>query len=164
MPVSGPAQPGVTPAQLSAALAGKADASAVPQPATAMPPAVQDASLKGVDTRYALADHTHASKARRQRVTGVTTATYTYVYRDKDGNLAPFAAGVVPVCNAIAEDPADSAADSYNVQVSGTPTNTQCVFRIKRQSSGLLGLISNLILTFNTTPGNINLHCSAFEP
>lgn len=141
----------------AAALAAKADVSAIPLPATAMPPAVQDSGAKGVDSRYALADHTHASKARKKRQTGVTAATYTWVYPE------PFAVGVIPICNAIVEDPADSGNDSYNAQISGVPSNTQCVFRIKRQSTGLLSLLTGA-LSLNPTPGNVTLHMSALEP
>lgn len=129
----------------------------IPDPATSMPPGVADSGSLGTVQRYALENHTHASKARKQRVTGVNTVTYTWIYP------TPFSAGVIPMCNAIAEDPTSSTTDSYNIQISGTPTNTQCVFVIKRQSSGLLSLLLGAI-SFNPTPGNINLHCLALEP
>lgn len=129
----------------------------VPLPATSMPPGVADTGALGTDIRYALANHTHASKARKQRVTGINTVTYVWTYP------TPFPSGVIPICNAIVEDPADSATDSYNVQISGVPTNTQCTFRIKRQSSGLLSLLLGAI-SFNPTAGNVNLHCIALEP
>lgn len=132
-------------------------AASIPKPATSMPPGVADSSALGTDTKYALANHTHASRARKQRVTGVNTATYTWVYP------TPFPAGTIPICNAIVEDPADSASDSYNAQISGVPTATQCVFRVKRQSSGLIGALLGA-LSFNPTPGNVNLHCTALEP
>lgn len=135
-----------------------AKASSVPVPASTMPPGVSDSGAIGTQTGiYALANHTHASKARKQRVLAVSTATYTWVYP------TAFAPGVVPICNGIAEDPADSGTDSYNVQISGVPTNTQCVFRIKRQSSGLIGALLGAI-SFNQTPGTINIHCTALEP
>jgi len=130
---------------------------AIPKPATTMPPGVSDAGAVGSQSPYARADHTHASKARKQRMTGVNTATFTWVYP------TPFATGVVPICNGIAEDPADSALDSYNVQITGVPTNTQCVFRVKRQTAGLFGLLTGAI-GFNPAPGTINVHCTALEP
>lgn len=142
----------------SSALDSKADASAIPQPATAMPPGVADmGALGAADKRYARADHTHASKARKQRVLGVKTTTYVWTFP------TPFDAGVVPICNAIAEDPANNAADCYNVQIAGPVTNTAVTFRIVRQSSGLLGLLLGA-LSINPTPGTVNLHCSALEP
>lgn len=132
-------------------------AALIPQPASNMPPGVADTGTPGSATPYARGDHTHASKARKQRVTGVATATYTWVYP------TPFANGVVPICNAIVEDPADSSIDSYNAQIVGVPTATQCVFRLKRQTSGLFGLLTGA-LGFNPNAGNVNLHCTALEP
>jgi hypothetical protein len=131
--------------------------SLMPQPASATPPGVADNGTAGLGATYARGDHTHASKARKQRVTSVNAATFVWTYP------TPFAAGVVPICNGIAEDPANSASDCYNVQVAGTPTNTQVSFRIIRQSSGLLGLLLGA-LSINPTPGSINLHCLALEP
>jgi len=147
----GLSNPGVSQAALDAVSA------TVPVPATVTPPGVADTSTAGSASPYARADHTHASKARKQRMTGISTATFTWVYS------TPFPAGVVPICNGIAEDPVDSALDSYNVQISGVPTNTQCVFRVKRQTSGLFGLLTGAI-GFNPAPGTINVHCTALEP
>lgn len=124
-----------------------------PQPATSVPPGVTDTGAIGSAAGfYAMSDHTHASKARKARPLSVTTATYSWTYP------TAFGAGVIPVCVCIAEDPANSATDSYNVQVVGAPTNTGCVFRIIR-SSVVLG-----ILNLNATPGTVNLHCIALEP
>jgi hypothetical protein len=69
----------------------------------------------------------------------------------------------VPIVNGIAEDPANVAADCYNVQIVGPVSNTDCTFRIVRQSTGLLGLLLGA-LSINPTPGTINLHCLALEP
>lgn len=129
----------------------------IPTPAASTPPSVADAGAAGTQTPYARADHTHASKARKQRVTGVNAATYKWTFG------TPFGAGVVPICNAIVEDPANSASDSYNVQIVGVPTNTDVTFRVVRQSSGLLSLLLGA-LSFNPTPGTVNLHCIALEP
>jgi hypothetical protein len=130
----------------------------MPKPSTANPVGVADNSAVGTDpNKFAIEGHTHSSKARKQRVLGVTTVLYTWVYPN------PFPSGTVPICNGIVEDPAASASDTYNVQVSGTPTNTQCTFRITRLSSGLLGLLAGA-LSFNPTMSNVNLHCTALEP
>lgn len=129
----------------------------MPTAATAVPPGVADAGAIGTPGIYSPHGHTHASKARKQRVTGVTAATYVWTYP------TAFGVGVVPIVNGIVEDPANSATDSYNLQVVGAPTATGCTFRIVRQSSGLLSLLTGA-LSLNTTPGNVNLHLIAFEP
>jgi hypothetical protein len=139
-------------------MAGKADVSAMPTPATSAPPGVNDTGgLGNTPGRFAMENHTHPGKARKQRVLGVGTATYTWTYPN------PFGAGVVPICNCIAEDPANSASDSFNVQVVGAPSATQATFRIVRQTSGLFGLILGAI-GFNPTPATVNLHLMALEP
>lgn len=129
----------------------------IPQPATAMPPGVADSGAKGSSPLYALADHTHASKARKQTVTmGSPATTYTWTYP------TAFATGVVPVVNAIVQVPTGNT-DLFNVQVMGSPTNTQCVFQINRVSSGLLSLLTGA-LSINPSPIAATLHMLALEP
>lgn len=132
-------------------------AAVIPQPATTMPPGVSDMSSQGGKPEYARADHTHASKARKQRVLNVGTSTYKWTYP------TAFPDGVVPIVNGIVEDPANRATDCYNVQIVGPVTNTDCTFRIVRQSTGLLSLLLGA-LSINPTPGSVNLHCLALEP
>lgn len=135
----------------------KADASAIPQPATVMPPGVADNGAVGNDSRYALANHTHASKARKQRLTMPSaSATYTWTYP------VAFDAGVVPIVSAIVQV-ASGNQDLFNVQVVGTPTNTQCTFQINRVSAGLLSLLLGA-LSINPTPVAATLHMIALEP
>lgn len=135
----------------------KADTSAIPQPATSMPPGVADNGLKGTDTRYALADHTHASKARKQLVTmGSASSTYTWTYP------TAFGAGVVPVVSGIVQVP-NGTTDLFNVQIVGTPSNTQCTFQINRVSAGLLSLLLGA-LSINPNPIAATLHLIALEP
>jgi hypothetical protein len=128
----------------------------MPTPASSPPPAVSDGGATGTQTTvYALANHTHASKARKQ--IGVSSAaTFTWTYP------TPFAAGVVPIVNGIAQVVAGNA-DLFNVQILGVPTNTGCVFQINRVSSGLFGLITGA-LGINPTPATINIHMLALEP
>lgn len=130
----------------------------MPTPATSAPPAVSDTGSQGADsTVYARADHTHASKARKQiRTQGAAASTYTWVYP------VPFATGVVPVVTAIVQVP-NGTTDLFNVQVMGTPTNTQCVFQINRVSAGLLALLVGA-LSLNSTPVVSTLHMIALEP
>ncbi len=129
----------------------------VPQPATAMPPGVSDSGSKGDSLRYALENHTHASKARKQRVTMASAATtYTWVYP------TPFDTGVVPIVSGIVQVP-NGNSDLFNVQVMGTPTNTQCTFQINRVSAGLLSLLLGA-LSINPTPIAATLHLIALEP
>lgn len=127
----------------------------MPKPATVMPPAVADSGSKGDQPRYALENHTHASKARKAKAS-VSASTYTWTYP------TAFDPGVVPICNGIAQVAAGNT-DLYNVQVLGNPTNTQCVFQINRVSAGLLSLLLGA-LSINSTPGSITLHMLALEP
>lgn len=144
--------PGVTQAQFDAL------AATVPTASSSTPPAVSDSGAVGTDTMmYAKADHTHASKARKQIRTQASAATtYTWVYP------TPFASGVVPVVNAIVQVP-NGTTDLFNVQIIGAPTNTQCVFQINRVSAGLLALLLGA-LSLNPTPVVSTLHMLALEP
>ncbi len=148
------------PAHLSAlnsAIASKADTSAIPLPATTMPPGVADSGATGTSQRYALENHTHASKARKQIVTmGSAASTYTWTYP------TAFGAGVVPVVSAIVQVAAGNQ-DLFNVQIVGTPTNTQCTFQINRVSAGLISLVLGA-LSINPTPVAATLHMIALEP
>ena len=149
--------------QVAAAIAPYALSSAIPQPASSAPPAVEVSSVKGSDTQqYALANHTHASKTRRMIQAIPAASTYVWTYRDKDGNPAPFASGVTPMVNAIAQVPTGTT-DLYNLQVVGTPGNASCTFQINRVSSGLLGVLLGA-LSINPTPSAITLHMWAVEP
>jgi len=130
---------------------------AVPLPATNTPPGVADTGAKGSTLRYALEDHTHASKARKQIVVMPSAATtYTWTYP------TAFGAGVVPIVSAIVQV-ANGNTDLFNVQIMGAPTNTQCTFQINRVSAGLLSLLLGA-LSINPTPVAATLHCIALEP
>lgn len=130
----------------------------VPQPATTMPPGVNDSGALGTSQRYALENHTHASKVRKQTVAmNSNVGTYTWTYP------TPFGAGVVPICNGIAQT-APGVTDLVNVQMEGDPTNTQCVFRITRYSRTFLSLLGIDILGFNSGALAIKLQMVASEP
>ena len=129
----------------------------IPKPATAMPPGVSDAGAVGNQSPYARADHTHASKARKQ-IMAMPSASSTYAWTYP----VAFAQGVVPIVSAIVQVAVGNA-DLYNVQVMGAPTNTGCVFQINRVSSGLLALLTGA-LSINPTPVAATLHMLALEP
>lgn len=129
----------------------------VPVPADDMPPGVADSGKPGSAFTYSRSDHTHASKARKQRLKMPSaSATYKWIYP------TPFAQGVVPVVSGIVEVAAGNV-DLFNVQVLGEPTNTECSFQINRVSSGLLGLLLGA-LSINSTPVANTLHLIALEP
>jgi hypothetical protein len=145
-----------TATSLDGKIAAKADISAIPTPSDMVPPGVADNGATGnMQMIYALANHTHASKARKGK-TSVSTSTYSWTYP------TAFPAGTSPVVSAIAQVAAGNA-DLFNVQVIGTPTNTGCVFQINRVSAGLLALLLGA-LSINATPATITLHMIALEP
>lgn len=129
-----------------------------PGPATSQPPGVTDSGALGNVERYAMENHTHASKARKGiAAIASNVVTYTWVYP------VPFGMGIVPVCNGIAQTAA-GVTDLVNVQVEGDPTNTQCVFRITRYSQSFLSLLGINILGLNTSALAIKMHMLALEP
>ncbi|WP_398457410.1 hypothetical protein [Sphingomonas albertensis] len=132
-------------------------AATIPVPATSTPPGVADTSALGSASPYARADHTHASKARKQIVTmGSAATTFAWTFP------TAFPAGVVPIVSAIVQVPSGNT-DLFNVQVMGEPTNAGCVFQINRVSSGLLALLTGA-LSINPTPIKATLHMLALEP
>ncbi len=133
--------------------------SGMPQPASSQPPGVTDTGALGdMMGQYAIANHTHASKARKGLAavqSNVSTFTWTYP--------TPFGAGVVPICNAIAQTPSGNT-DLINVQIDGVPTNTAVTFRITRYSQSFLSLLGINILGVNSAAIGITLHMLALEP
>lgn len=84
-----------------------------------------------------------------------------------DGSLVwvystPFEAGVVPRIQAIAETGV-GVTDVVNVQVEGTPTNTQCLLRVTRTQRSVVSLIGLTILSIPASVGATWVHMSAFE-
>lgn len=129
----------------------------VPQPATAMPPGVADNGALGTDTRYALANHTHASKARKDRVQSAADGTIAWTYP------TPFAAGVIPRVVAVAEVAA-GVTDVVNVQVVDTPTNTSCKLLVNRANRSVASLLGLTVLSIPSQPGVTWVHVIALEP
>ncbi len=132
---------------------------AMPAAATTMPPAVADAGAKGATTqRYALEDHTHASKARKAIISVSADGVITWTF------AVPFDTGVVPICNAIAICPAGTT-DIVNVQQEGDATNTQVSFRVARFQRSVVALLGLTILSLNAgVPANTKLSLLALQP
>lgn len=128
-----------------------------PRPATAMPLGVSDTGALGTALEYARSDHTHASKARKERLQSAADGTITWVFS------TPFAAGVVPRIAAIAEV-ASGITDVVNVQIVDTPTNTQCKLLVNRTQRSVAALLSLTVLSVPAQPGATWVHALALEP
>jgi len=128
-----------------------------PLPATSLPPAVADTSALGDDTGYyAMANHTHASKARKARIQCAANGTLTWTFSP------PFANGVVPRIVAIAETAGGT--DVYNVQLTATPTNTTAQLLVNRVQQSVVALLGLTILSVPASPGVTWVHLLALEP
>jgi len=115
----------------------------MPQPADGPPPSVADSSTTGTMTmRYALENHTHASKARKGRVlvpaNGTTTVTFG----------VPFVTGA-PLCSVTAETTAGDAA-TVNAQIDGPTTTSGLSIRITRTQQSIVALIGLTVLSVPT--------------
>lgn len=140
----------------------RADAAiaAIPAPATTMPPGVSDSGSIGTQTTiYALANHTHASKARKGRVTvpvvgGAVFADVTY--------SAAFTGGGTPVCAVTAETaPGDTSV--VNAQIDGTPTSTGMRIRITRSTVTAVSLLGLSVLSVPSQTATV-AHYVCLEP
>lgn len=150
--------PGVSQEQLDAATANLAKKSDMPTAATSAPPSVADSSAVGTQSAvYALANHTHASKARKVRAQSDTAGALVWTFDP------PFAAGVVPRVVAVAET-AMGVTDVVNVQVEGTPTNTTCNLRVNRTQRTVASLLGLTILSIPSSVGIMWVHAVALEP
>lgn len=129
----------------------------VPQPSNTAPPGVADNGALGTDMKYALANHTHASKARKARVQCNADGTLTWTYS------TPFDVGVVPRVVAIAEA-ATGVTDVINVQVVDTPTNVSCKLLVNRTQRSVASLLGLTILSVPAQPGVTWVHAVALEP
>lgn len=144
------------PAVDTSAFAAKSD---MPSPATSAPPSVADSSATGTQTAvYALANHTHASKARKIRAQSDTSGLLVWTFDP------PFAAGVVPRVVAVAETSGPAVTDVVNVQVEGTPTNTSCNLRVNRTQRSVANLLGLTILSIPSSVGVTWVHALALEP
>lgn len=130
----------------------------MPTPATSAPPSVADTSAKGTDDSvYALANHTHASKARKARMTSAADGSLTWTFDP------PFAPGVVPRCYGQAVT-AQGVTDVINVQTEGEPTNTTVKMRVNRTNKAAVALLGLTILSVPSAPGATTVDLLALEP
>lgn len=139
--------------------AAAAAQAAIPTASTTLPPAVTDTGSTGTMTMvYALANHTHASKARKVIATSAADGSYTFSY-----SAAPFTNP--PVCTAVAEV-AVGVTDVVNVQIVGTPTTTSATFLVNRaqRSTQILNLVSITLLSIPSSPGATKIHAICIEP
>lgn len=148
---------GLSQTAVQALITSAVNALNIPQPAIAAPPGVADTGAAGNIARYALENHTHASKARKARVQSAADGTLTWTFSP------PFGAGVVPIISAVAEA-ATGVADVINVQVVDTPTNTGCKLLVNRTQRSVVALLGLTLLSVPSSPGVTWVHAVALEP
>lgn len=130
----------------------------MPTAATSAPPSVADTSALGTqNTVYALANHTHASKARKARMTSAADGSVVWTFNP------PFTNGVTPIISAIAETGV-GVTDVINVQIEGTPTSTSASLRVTRTNRSTVALLGLTILSLPSSPGATVVHAIALEP
>lgn len=128
----------------TANLATKSDVaqvqSSMPAPSTVAPPSVADNGATGTMTQvYALANHTHASKARKGRVLVPVSGVFDVTFG------TPFTTGA-PLCVLTAETTAGDT-NVVNAQVDGLTTMTGFRIRITRTAITVASLLGLSILS-----------------
>lgn len=133
--------------------------SLLPQPSNTAPPGVADSGSVGTQTQvYALANHTHASRARKEIKSISSSGLFTWVFPTS------FSSGVVPICNAMAVC-VPGTTDIVNVQQEGDATNTQVTFRITRFQQSVASLLGLTIISIGSgVPTSTKLSLLALEP
>lgn len=145
------------------AIGNKADASAIPQPATSAPPMIGDVNSKGTGTKYALEGHTHMSNVQAKRIQIVGSsgqATWTFA--------TPF--DVAPVIDATAETPAGATYINVATVLEGSVSVTSATIVVQQVvktvtlptlATALLGLVLTL---FGFAPAGVYVNCFARRP
>jgi hypothetical protein len=130
----------------------------IPTPSNTMPPGVADSgSLGTMTTMYALANHTHASKARKVIADTAADGSLTWTF------ASPFTAGTAPVCAAVAQVAA-GVTDVVNVQIIGAPTATSAQFLVNRANRTVASLLGLTVLSIPATSGVTRVHAICLEP
>lgn len=127
----------------------------IPTPSSTMPPGVTDSGSPGtLTTIYALANHTHASKARKGRVltpaAGFLDVTFS----------TPFT--TTPVCAVTAETTSGDT-NVVNAQIDGAPTATGMRVRITRTAVTAVALLGLSVLSVPTQVATYT-HYICLEP
>lgn len=127
--------PGMSPTEVEALM---------PQPATVPPPSVADSGAIGTTpTRYALENHTHASKARKGRILVPVSGVFDVAFS------MPFPSGNAPLCVTTAETTAGDTA-VVNTQIDGATSSTGFRIRITRTQQSVVALLGLTILSVPT--------------
>lgn len=123
----------------------------VPTASTTTPPGVTEVGTAGTMTSvYALANHTHASKVRRERIlvpvtNGAVVADVTF--KNASGVATPF--NNLPVCAVTAETTLNDT-NVVNAQIDGTPTVNGMRVRVTRTAIAVASLLGLNILSVPT--------------
>lgn len=119
----------------------------IPQPSTGAPPGVADAGALGTMAGfYALANHTHASKARKGRILVPVVGSATYA--DVTFSSA-FTVGATPLCAVTAETTVGDA-NVVNAQIDGVPTATGMRIRVTRTAITAAAVLGVNVLSVPT--------------
>ena len=131
----------------------------MPTPATSAPPSVADSSRLGDQPAiYALADHTHASKARKVRAQCTADGILNWTFDP------PFLTGIIPIVVGQAEAPKGST-DVINSQLDGVATNTGCTIKVTRTQRSFLSLLGlNILSVPSGGTGVMFVDAVALEP
>lgn len=124
-----------TAAQLSAV------AATVPTAATSAPPSVADASVQGNIARYAMENHTHASKARKGRVLVPISGIFDVTFASPMGSS--------PLC-AVTAEATSGDTNVVNAQVDGVTSTAGLRIRITRTQQSVVVLLGLTILSVPT--------------
>lgn len=138
---------------------------AIPTAATSMPPGVGDSGSAGtMTTVYALANHTHASKARKCIFTSAADGTFNWTFTVGGGTCpASTAFNSPPICVAVAETAA-GVTDVINVQLVGSPTTTGAIFLVNRTQRSVAAVLGITVLSVPSQPGATKVHAICLEP
>lgn len=132
-------------------------AAAVPSPASSAPPSVADSSAKGTMLRYALENHTHASKARKKTATTDSNGLYTWIFD------TPFTVGVRPIIVGMAQV-AQGVTEVYNVQEDGVPTHALARVRVGRPVGAVVSILGISVISAPAPVGVVTVDLVALEP
>lgn len=132
-------------------------AATIPAPASSAPPAIVDnnSGVLGTAGFYALATHTHPSKARKGRAQSTSAGVL-------DVTFSPVFTGT-PVCAVTAETTSGDTG-VVNAQIDGPTSTTAARFRVTRTAITTVSLIGLNVLSVPASPGVTWVHYLCLEP